>query len=195
MIPFSAPLWLEHWLAASSLVFCNHCGRFSMRLSRFSLATSLGAMTFLFAGCSSAPKIPDVISEYKIDIQQGNVITQEMVAQLKPGQSKEQVRYILGSPMLADVFHSDRWDYVYRMKKGSSDIVETRRFSIFFNDGKLVRVGGDVVAASSGAADGVVQPERKSRVLDLGSLPPGTVLSPEESEKGYLDRLIDKLKF
>jgi outer membrane protein assembly factor BamE len=167
-----------------------------MRLSRFSLATSLGAMTFLFAGCSSVPKIPDVISEYKIDIQQGNVITQEMVAQLKPGQSKDQVRFILGSPMLADVFHGDRWDYVYRMKKGNADVVETRAFSIFFVDGKLVRVGGDVVASSSAAAtEGGAQPERKSRVLDLGVLPPGVELPPEDSDKGYLDRLIDKLKF
>lgn len=168
-----------------------------MRLSRISFATLLVATTIVLVGCSSVPKIPNVVSEYRIDIQQGNVITQDMVSHLKPGQSKDQVRYILGSPMLVDVFHGDRWDYVYSLKKGSADTVDVRRFSVFFADGKLSRVGGDVVAASAveADADGAAPPERKSRVLDLGAVPSGAALPPEEDEKGYLDKLIDKLKF
>ena len=55
---------------------------------------------------------------YKIDVQQGNVLTQDMVAQLKPGQTREQVRFILGTPLLADIFHQQRWDYVYSYRNG-----------------------------------------------------------------------------
>lgn len=197
MIPFSALFWRRCWLVVEVLALSNNGDRFSMSLSRISLPISVVILTLLSAGCSSVPPISSVVSEYRIDIQQGNVVTQDMVAQLKPGLSKDQVRYILGSPMLLDVFHGDRWDYVYTMKKGASDVVETRRFSVFFLDGKLQRVGGDVVAASTAgaAADVPAQPENKSRIIDLGSLPPGAVPPPEEDEKGYLGRLIEKLKF
>lgn len=197
MIPFSALFWRRCWLVVGVLALSNNGDRFSMSLSRISLPISVVILTLLSAGCSSVPSVSSVVSEYRIDIQQGNVISQDMVAQLKPGLSKDQVRYILGSPMLLDVFHGDRWDYVYTMKKGASDVVETRRFSVFFQDGKLQRVGGDVVAASAAGAtaDVPAQPENKSRIIDLGSLPPGAVPPPEEDEKGYLGRLIEKLKF
>jgi outer membrane protein assembly factor BamE (lipoprotein component of BamABCDE complex) len=65
--------------------------------------------------CSSKPSF---INEYKIDIQQGNVLTQEAVSQLKPGQTRDQVRFLLGTPMVADIFHQQRWDYVYQYKSG-----------------------------------------------------------------------------
>ena len=75
-----------------------------MRRSRLLLVAVSCA---LVAACSWKPGF---INEYKIDIQQGNVLTQEMVAQLKPGQTKDQVRFVLGSPMVADIFHQQRWD-------------------------------------------------------------------------------------
>lgn len=176
---------------------CNNGDRFSMRFLRIPLALLVAPLTLVGAGCSSVPQVPSLVSEYRIDIQQGNVVTQEMVSQLKPGLTKDQVRYILGSPMLVDVFHGDRWDYIYTMRKGSSDVVETRRFSVFFSEAKLQRVSGDVVAASAGESknEASAQPENKARIIDLGSLPPGAVPPPEEDEKGYLGRLIDKLKF
>jgi len=55
---------------------------------------------------------------HKIDIQQGNVITQDEINQLEPGMTRRQVQYVMGSPMIADVFHQDRWDYLYRMQPG-----------------------------------------------------------------------------
>ena len=61
----------------------------------------------LITGCSSMPSVL-----YKIDVQQGNIITQEMVDKLKPGMSKSQVRFILGAALIDDVFHKDRWEYV-----------------------------------------------------------------------------------
>jgi len=102
---------------------------------------------FLLSGCSYVPRIPGV-TPFRIEIQQGNYISQEMVAQLKPGMSKEQVRLALGTPLLADIFHADRWDYVYyRDKPGEKR--DQRKLTVFFEDGKLNRLDGDVVAAGA----------------------------------------------
>ena len=99
----------------------------------------------LAAGCGFVPQIPGV-PPYRIEIQQGNFISQDMVAQLKPGMSKEQVRLALGTPLLNDVFHADRWDYVFwRERRGNKR--EQRKLTVFFEDGKLTRLDGDVVAA------------------------------------------------
>ena len=81
---------------------------------------------------------------YKIDVEQGNVITQEMVDQLKPGMSREQVEFILGSPLIKDTFNNDRWDYLYKMRKGTGEL-EHYRLSAFFVDDKLDRFSGDFV--------------------------------------------------
>lgn len=93
---------------------------------------------------SNALDVTPYLDPYRIDVRQGNLVTQEMVAQLKPGQTRDQVRFILGTPLLSDIFHADRWDYVYRFKPGNG-AVQQRKFVVFFKDGKLVRVDGDVV--------------------------------------------------
>jgi outer membrane protein assembly factor BamE len=98
----------------------------------------------LLGGC--AP--PAFIQPYRIDIQQGNFVTQEMVSQLQPGMSKEQVRFILGTPLLNDVFHPERWDYVYYLER-RGQAREHRRLAVFFQDGKLARLDGDVLPASA----------------------------------------------
>ena len=99
----------------------------------------------LLAACSTTPQITSYLSPYRIDARQGNFVTQEMVAQLKPGLTREQVRFILGSPLVADMFHVDRWDYVYRFQPGQGE-AQQRRLVVFFQDNKLTRVAGDVVA-------------------------------------------------
>lgn len=86
------------------------------------------------------------LGPYKIDIQQGNVVTQEMVSKLKPGMTRNQVRFILGTPLVVDPFHADRWDYVYLFQKGGGT-PEQRRIAVIFQGDKLVRVEGDVVPA------------------------------------------------
>ena len=88
-------------------------------------------------GCSS---IPSVL--YKIDVQQGNIITQEMVDKLKPGMGRSQVRFVLGTALIDDVFHKDRWDYVYRLVQ-HGNLVEEYKLTVFFEDDKLVRTAGD----------------------------------------------------
>ena len=106
-------------------------------------------LVFLLAlsSCGYVPRIPG-ITPYRIDIQQGNFISQDMVAQLKPGMSKEQVRLALGTPLLTDIFHADRWDYVYWYEKAGAK-PEQRKLTVFFEDGKLTRLDGDVVAAGA----------------------------------------------
>ncbi len=142
------------------------------------------------AGCSWVPR---PVNEYKIDIQQGNVLTQEMVSQLKPGLTKDQVRFILGTPVLMDMFHANRWDYVYRLQKGSTGEVEMRKFSTFFDaSDRLVRVGGDVAALQ--ASDLSAAPVNKMREIDLGSVAEGTVAPPIE-EKGFFGKIMESVGF
>ena len=106
----------------------------------------------LLAACSNTPQITNYLSPYRIDVRQGNFVTQEMVAQLKPGLTRDQVRFILGSPLVADMFHIDRWDYVYRFQPGHGE-VQQRTLTVFFQDNKLTRVAGDVVAEEGSKAE------------------------------------------
>ena len=89
-----------------------------------------------------------LITPYRIEIQQGNFVTQEMVAQLKPGLTRDQVRFVMGTPLVSDIFHEERWDYVFVRQRANSPDVEYRRIAVFFEDGKLKRVDGDIVAAA-----------------------------------------------
>ena len=96
------------------------------------------------AGCG-VPRIPG-ITPYKPEIQQGNYVSPEMMAQIKAGMTREQVRFILGTPLLTDIFHSERrWDYVY-WKEDQAGHREQRKLVVFFEDGKLARLDGDVRA-------------------------------------------------
>jgi len=79
---------------------------------------------------------------YRADVQQGNWVTAEQVARLDQGMTREQVRYVLGTPTLQDVFHSDRWDYPYYNKPGYGQ-AEERRFTVWFENDLLVRWEGD----------------------------------------------------
>ena len=156
-----------------------------MRRSRLLL---VAASTALIAACSYKPTF---INEYKIDVQQGNVLTQDMVAQLKPGQTREQVRFLLGTPMVTDIFHQQRWDYVYRYQSGQTGQVESRRFAVFFDaEGRLERVGGDVAVAE---VSELTAPVTKNRLVDLGSLSPETAGLPPREEPGYFRRFMNLL--
>ncbi len=113
-------------------------------MNRLLAATLLATL----AGCS----VPQMVTPYRMEIQQGNFISQTMVAQLKPGMTREQVRFILGTPLLVDPFHSNRWDYVFSRTPENSREHEQRRITVFFDkDGLLERVSGDVVTANAEA--------------------------------------------
>ncbi len=108
----------------------------------------------LGAVCLAACQMPTPhigVAPYRMEIQQGNFISQETVAQLKVGMSKDQVRFVLGSPLVTDLFHGDRWDYVY-YRDFTGGRREQRKMAVFFDDGKLVRVSGDVMPAGQAAS-------------------------------------------
>lgn len=91
---------------------------------------------FALAGCS----FPGV---YKVDIQQGNVVTQDMIDQLRPGMSRTQVRFIMGNPLITDTFHANRWDYLYSIQPGGN-ARQQERISLKFNEAdQLVGLAGD----------------------------------------------------
>ncbi|MGB5261592.1 MAG: outer membrane protein assembly factor BamE [Gammaproteobacteria bacterium] len=91
--------------------------------------------------CLGACSITEWRLVHRIDVQQGNVITQNMVNQLKPGMSRLQAQFVLGSPMVADVFHQDRWDYLYLLKTGQGKVTR-EHVSLYFEDDALVRISG-----------------------------------------------------
>jgi len=95
----------------------------------------LFVLTALLAGCMLAP--------HKIDIQQGNYVDEAMVAKLKPEMTRSQVRFILGTPLIADAFHPNRWDYVYLTGKANS-VHARRKITIVFDGDKLKNVEGDI---------------------------------------------------
>jgi outer membrane protein assembly factor BamE len=111
------------------------------------LLRAIPVLAWLVAGCTYVP----LLTPYKMDIQQGNVVTKEMVARLERGMTRAQVRFTLGTPMVVDPFRADRWDYVYLYMKGGA-ITEQRRIVVVFKDDRLERIEGDVVPASAGGA-------------------------------------------
>jgi len=130
------------------------------------------------AACGSYSANLPSIKPYKMEIQQGNVVTSKMMMQLRPGMSKSQVRFIMGTPLLVDSFHADRWDYFYQMRKDGK-IIEQRRVILEFDGDALARVRGDVIPAGTdtGAPAEAVKSEPKS------------IAKPKEKEKGWLDKL------
>ncbi len=103
-------------------------------------------LLILLSGCSSWSNPIDRIKPHKIDIPQGNALNQEMLDKLKPGMTQSQVRFILGTPLLIDPFHNNRWDYVHRLEK-EGRLVENRRVTVVFENERLKELQGDVVAA------------------------------------------------
>jgi len=89
-------------------------------------------------------KLFGVLPVYRPDVQQGNFVSKEMVSQLKTGMTPEQVRFVLGTPLVTDIFHVQRWDYPFLMRKGDGQITASQ-VSIFFKDGRVERFeGGDL---------------------------------------------------
>ena len=92
----------------------------------------------------------DVPLVYKIDIDQGNVIDQEMINQLRPNMTKRQVIYVLGSPLLVDPFNNNRWDYIYSVQLGKEDRNQ-QRIALIFSGDNLIRINGDLAPEANPA--------------------------------------------
>lgn len=110
----------------------------------------LSVSVLFIGGCSTleglGQAIPDAVSNtslvYKPEIQQGNVITQEMVDKLEPGMTRRQVAFVLGTPLLVDTFHQDRWDYIYTREVGGG-AGNKQSITLLFEDDVLTRIEGD----------------------------------------------------
>ncbi|WP_370660949.1 outer membrane protein assembly factor BamE [Massilia cavernae] len=110
-----------------------------------------------------------VFSPYRPDIQQGNFVSQEMLAQLKVGQTRDQVLFILGTPLLTDIFHNDRWDYPFYLARGDGELTSSR-VSVFFKDNKVEKFDGgnlpterDYIARIAGPAKAKPDAEVKKK--------------------------------
>src|ERR1700693_4788999 len=96
------------------------------------------ALALMRAGCSWTPPL----GVYKRDVNQGNSLTSDQVDRLKVGQTRQQVRAVLGTPMLADAFHANRWDYPYEFNRLGRTL-EHRQFTVYFVDDRVARWEGD----------------------------------------------------
>lgn len=121
--------------------------------------------TSLLAGCSF-DSLVGVVSPYRIDVRQGNYVNQEMVSQLRRGMTRDQVRYVLGTPLVVGMFREDRWDYVYRYRPGHED-AQQRVISLFFDGDVLDRLEGDVEASGAGGDAATESAGPRSRVVEL----------------------------
>jgi len=105
-------------------------------LAAFFLLTAL-------TGCTgTSQRVASMVTPYRVDVVQGNFVSREQVQTLQPGMSRQQVRDILGTPLVTSVFHGDRWEYVFTLKRPDVE-VQTRRLTIFFTDNVMSRVEGD----------------------------------------------------
>jgi outer membrane protein assembly factor BamE len=104
------------------------------------------------AGCGSldgmSRGITDRITPYKVEVVQGNFVSREQVEALKPGLSRQQVRDVLGTPLVTSVFHADRWDYVFTLKRQGVE-PQSRRLSVIFKGDALERVVGDTMPSET----------------------------------------------
>lgn len=100
--------------------------------------------------CIAATLLGGCLRPFRIDINQGNVIEQDMLDQLRPGMNRRQVQFIMGTPMLADPFHQDRWDYVYSRQVGWNP-PDIQRVALIFQGDRLIRVEGDVQPSQESA--------------------------------------------
>jgi outer membrane protein assembly factor BamE len=96
-------------------------------------------ISLLLASCSNFSNYLPTFTPHKIEIRQGNLITQDMRARIRLGMSAVQVKAALGAPLIADTYHADRWDYLYRLEKHGK-VEESQRLTLYFENGMLARI-------------------------------------------------------
>lgn len=113
---------------------------------RRSLTLCVAGALLTLAGCSTYNRvtstIADHITPYRINIVQGNFVSKEAYSQLHKGMTREQVRLLLGTPLLTDIFHDNRWDYIFYFKRGNTEVVQERRLTLNFDGDQLASWSG-----------------------------------------------------
>ena len=139
------------------------------------------ALLPLLVACESVRQwTPPLLQPYRPDVQQGNVVTKEMVDQLAAGMTRDQVRFLMGTPALVSLFHQDRWDYVYLLKRGKGSEVQSRRLTVYFKDNRVERFEADEMP-----------PETLADNLILGRNPKATPKAPPAPAEPLRSRDVD----
>jgi outer membrane protein assembly factor BamE len=139
------------------------------------LISMLCAATLALAGCGN------ILKPYKIDVQQGNLISQRDLNKVRPGMNKTQIRFLLGTPLIVDPFHAKRWDYIYTFKPGYGK-GKLKRVSLYFDNKKLVRIEGDMMPKPATGKNATL---KETSVIEVK---PGKV-----KKKGLLKRTLEKI--
>jgi outer membrane protein assembly factor BamE len=133
----------------------------------------LGLVTILCAALSAcgavdstSNRLVNTFRPYKMDIVQGNVVSSEQAAMLKPGMSRVQVRDVLGTPLLASVFHEDRWDYVFILQR-QGVAPQSRRVTVFFKNAELLRFEADTLPSEAEFAASLGKMNLPSKLPEL----------------------------
>ncbi len=142
---------------------------------------------YLILTIAAGVAVAGCLRPYKLDIQQGNVVSQREIAQLEPGMNKREVRYVMGTPLVVDPFHEDRWEYYYSFKGGDQSKPNTRRITLVFADDRLDHISGDVTPAErAGNPD-----DSETEVVASGTRVTEPVKKPKKS---LFKRIFDKIR-
>ena len=145
--------------------------RCSARLGQVLL---IGASMAALAGCGSldgaSNRIASIVTPYKIDVVQGNFVSREQVEALQPGMSRQQVREILGTPLVTSLFHADRWEYVFTLKRPGESL-QTRKLAVFFKGDVLERSEGDEMPSETEFVASLGSRSAKGKVPVLEATP------------------------
>ena len=155
----------------------------STRNARALRGVTLAVVAVFAAGCQTLETYMPAIQQfgvYKIDINQGNYLSQDMVDRLQVGMSRQQVRASLGTPLVTSAFRDSRWDYVYEFTR-QGKVREHRQFTVFFVDDKLARWEGDEMPQS------VVELNRAAGEKALKK-------QPDADDQGFFGKIIDWFK-
>ena len=157
---------------------------------RLQVALTL-SLASLLAACSSISETTrsamSAITPYKVEVVQGNFVSREQVEALQPGMSRQQVREILGTPLVTSVFHADRWEYVFTIKRKNVQ-EQTRKLTVFFEGERFVRAEGDAMPSEDEFVATLGKPKNKIKVPNLqateeqlAKFPAAKAKAPEES--------------
>ncbi|MCO5099617.1 MAG: outer membrane protein assembly factor BamE [Burkholderiaceae bacterium] len=128
-------------------------------------ATALGAAALVAACSMNDPNRSGLLQPYRVDLPQGNYLTRETVDRVQQGMTREQVRFLLGTPLLRDLFHPDRWDYVFRYKFPNGD-VEQRKVTIRFRDDRVASIEADPLPQREDPSDPALPGYRPGAAAD-----------------------------
>ena len=133
------------------------------------VALCSGACSPMLPSLPSLPSVPSlagltdssVFKPFRLDIAQGNYLTNDTLERVRPGMRRQDVRFVLGSPLLLDPFHPNRWDYIFRFQRGTGESV-TRRVTIHFDGDQVERIDADALPARDEANDPALPRNRRS---------------------------------